>query len=255
MQDVHHLWDELADFETSRCDDAMLHLMRSLCARTGADNAIWLGVIRADEAGPEDPTGGWRAVALRNLYSTPELDAAVQKQKELLDKGIADIATLKYLAGAGQFRASRLCDVIGPDWFDSDYYRTYYLDAGLKDAMLIAFPVNQDAESWFGVHRKVGRGRFTEAERDDMAGALRGIKWFHRQIMLSHGLLVADAPLTAAERKVLHLFFTGLPEKLIAERLERSHHTIHDTVASIYRKFGVSSRSALMAIWLGRPVE
>nr|WP_246500099.1 helix-turn-helix transcriptional regulator [Azospirillum soli] len=86
-----------------------------------------------------------------------------------------------------------------------------------------------------------------------MARILRGIKWFHRQVLLSHGLLVAASPLTAAERKVLHLFLTGLPEKLIAERLGRSQHTIHDTVASIYRKFGVSSRSALMAIWLGHP--
>lgn len=255
MDVVYSLWDELADFDASRCDDALLHLMRGLCARTGADNAIWLGVVRADEVGPDDPTGGWRAVALRNLHSTPALDAAVQKQKELLDKGVADIATLKYLASAGRFRASRLCDVIGPDWFESDYYRTYYLDAGLEDAMLVAFPLNQDAESWFGVHRRIGRGHFTEADRDHLATALRGIKWFHRQAMLSHGLLVAAAPLTAVERKVLHLFFTGLPEKLIAERLERSHHTVHDTVASIYRKFGVSSRSALMAIWLGGPAD
>ena len=36
--------------------------MRRLCARIGADNVIWLGVVRADEVGPEDPTGGWRAV-------------------------------------------------------------------------------------------------------------------------------------------------------------------------------------------------
>lgn len=252
---LYGLWDELADFDASRCDDAMLHLMRGLCDRTGADNAIWLGVVRAGEAEPEDPTGGWRAVALRNLHPTPELDAAVQRQKELLDKGVADIATLKYLAGAGRFRASRLCDVIGPGWFDSDYYRTYYLDAGLMDAMLIAFPLNQDAESWFGVHRRIGRGNFTGADRDHMAAILRGIKWFHRQLMLSHGLLVAASPLTAVERKVLQLFFTGLPEKLIAERLGRSHHTIHDTVASIYRKFGVGSRSALMAIWLGGPAD
>ncbi|MBP2316776.1 response regulator transcription factor [Azospirillum soli] len=253
MDDVYRLWDELADFDAARCDEALLHFMRSLCARIGADNAIWLGVIRADEVGPEDPTGGWRAVVVRNLESTPLLDTVVQKQKDLLDKGVADVATLKHLEGAGRFRANRLCDVVGPDWFEADYYRSYYLDAGLEDAMLSAFPVNQDTESWFGLHRRTGQRRFSEAERDDMARILRGIKWFHRQVLLSHGLLVAASPLTAAERKVLHLFLTGLPEKLIAERLGRSQHTIHDTVASIYRKFGVSSRSALMAIWLGHP--
>lgn len=253
MEDIHRLWDELADFDVARCDEAMVHLMRSLCDRTGADNAIWLGMVRADEVGADDPTGGWRAAVLRNLHPTPQLDAAVQEQKKLLDKGVADIATLRYLEGAGRFRASRLCDVIGPAWFESEYYRTYYLEAGLEDAILVAFPINQDAESWLGVHRRIGQGRFTEADRDGMAAVLRGIKWFHRQMMLSHGLLVAAAALTAAERKVLHLFLTGLPEKHIAERLERSQHTVHDTVASIYRKFGVGSRSALMAIWLGQP--
>lgn len=253
VDDIHRLWDELADFDAARCDEAMLHLMRGLCSRIGADNAIWLGVVRADEVGPEDPTGGWRAVAIRNLEPTPLLDAAVQKQKELLDKGIADVATLKHLAGAGRFRANRLCDVVGPAWFESDYYRTYYLDAGLEDAMLSAFPVNQDSESWIGLHRRTGRERFSEADRDDLARILRGIKWFHRQMLLSHGLLVAASPLTATERKVLHLFLTGLPEKRIAEQLGRSPHTIHDTVTCIYRKFGVSSRSALMAIWLGSP--
>ncbi len=251
MEDIHRLWDELADFDPARCDEALLHLMRRLCTRIGADNAIWLGVVRADEAGPEDPTGGWRAVVIRNLETTPLLDEAVQRQKELLDKGVADIATLRHLAGGGKFRTHRLCDVVEADWFQSDYYRVFYLDAGLEDAILSSFPINRDAESWIGLHRRRGRAPFDEGERDDLARIMRGLKWFHRHLMLSHGLLVADSPLTVAERKVLHLFLTGLPEKQIAEQLGRSPHTVHDTVAAIYRKFGVKSRSALMAIWLG----
>jgi DNA-binding CsgD family transcriptional regulator len=255
LEYIHCLWDELADFDPTRCDEALLHLMRRLCARIGADNAIWLGVVRADEVGPEDPTGGWRAVVIRNLVTTPLLDEAVQKQKELLDRGVADVATLRHLAGAGRLRTSRLCDVVEPDWFQSDYYRTFYLDAGLQDAILSSFPVNQDVESWIGLHRRKGRKPFDEAERDDLARIMRGLKWFHRQLLLSHGLLVAASPLTAAERKVLHLFLTGLPEKQIAELLGRSPHTVHDTVAALYRKFGVASRSALMAIWLGSAVS
>jgi DNA-binding CsgD family transcriptional regulator len=70
--------------------------------------------------------------------------------------------------------------------------------------------------------------------------------------MLSHGLLAAATPLTPTERRVLHLLLTGLPEKLIAEQLERSYHTTHEWIMSIYRKFGVNNRAALMALWLGQ---
>ena len=116
----------------------------------------------------------------------------------------------------------------------------------------MAFPVNKDAEFWFGIFRNLNQPPFTEADRDEIASILRSLKWFHRRLMLSHGLLVAATPLTPAERRVLHLLLTGLSEKLIAERLERSYHTTHESVTSIYRKFGVNNRAALMALWLGQ---
>ena len=116
----------------------------------------------------------------------------------------------------------------------------------------MAFPVNEDAESWFGIHRALDCPPFTEAERDVIAYALRGIKWFHRQLMLSHGLLLAATPLTPNERRVLHLLLTGRSEKLIAAELDRSYHTVHECVTAIFRKFGVNNRAALMALWLGK---
>jgi len=45
---------------------------------------------------------------------------------------------------------------------------------------------------------------------------------------------------------------TGLPEKEIAAAQGHSYHTTHEYVSAIFRKFGVSNRSALMALWLGR---
>ena len=95
---------------------------------------------------------------------------------------------------------------------------------------------------------------FTEAERDTVAYALRGIKWFHRQLMLSHGALAAVTPLTPTERRVLHLLLTGIAEKLIAAELERSQHTVNECIAAIFRKFGVNNRAALMSLWLGQTV-
>ena len=166
---------------------------------------------------------------------------------------LADALTvIRNAEGAGTFRANRLRDLVGPEWFESPYYRAHYQYLGTADAIWVEFPVNKDAESHFGIFRSPDHPPFTEAERDTVAYALRGIKWFHRQLMLSNCLLVASTPLTPAERRVLHLLLTGLSEKLIAAELDRSYHTTHEWVTAIFRKFGVNNRAGLMAIWLGQ---
>jgi DNA-binding CsgD family transcriptional regulator len=249
---IHTLWDELADFDAARSDEALFHLMRGLCTLTGAWNSNWTGAIRLGVSFPDDPIKGWRPRISHFLHPSPPLDEGVRKQMAGLERGVADAVVIRGAAGAGVFRVSRLCDMVGPDWFDSPYYQTYYRDLGKADAIWAFFPVNKDAESVFGVYAAPDRPPFTEAERDTVGYALRGIKWFHRQLMLSHGLLIAKTTLTPAERRVLDLLLTGLPEKAIAEKLDRSYHTTHEYVRSIFRKFGVNNRSALMALWLGQ---
>ena len=122
------------------------------------------------------------------------------------------------------------------------FYHSYYQSCGHRDAVYVAFPVNEDAESYFGLFRATGQPPFTAEERDTLAYALRGIKWFHRQLLLSHGLLVASTPLTPVERRVLQSLMTGLAEKEIAAAQGQSYHTTHEYVSAIFRKFGVNNR-------------
>lgn len=64
--------------------------------------------------------------------------------------------------------------------------------------------------------------------------------------------MVAAAPPTQAERRVLQGLLTESTEKQIAAEVGHSPHTTHGYVSSIYRKFGVvNNRSALMVLWLG----
>jgi DNA-binding CsgD family transcriptional regulator len=105
-----------------------------------------------------------------------------------------------------------------------------------------------------GLFRAHGQPPFRAQDRDTVAYALRGIKWFHRQLLLSHGLLVAGTPLTDAERSVLQSLLSGKTEKQIAAELGQSPNTTHGHVTALYRKFGVSNRPALMALWLGQGV-
>jgi DNA-binding NarL/FixJ family response regulator len=62
------------------------------------------------------------------------------------------------------------------------------------------------------------------------------------------GSVEVDAPLpdealTAREREVLELLSRGLPNKLIARRLQISEHTVKFHVSAIYAKLGASSRT------------
>ncbi len=61
----------------------------------------------------------------------------------------------------------------------------------------------------------------------------------------------AESPLrllTAAERRVLNGICEGLTSKQIAETLDRSSETVRVQTLSIYRKLGVNTRSALVAL-------
>jgi DNA-binding CsgD family transcriptional regulator len=63
---------------------------------------------------------------------------------------------------------------------------------------------------------------------------------------------LAAAPLPPRTRDTLALLLEGLSDKAIAMRLGISPYTVNQYTKTIYRRFGVSSRSTLIARWLGR---
>ena len=248
---IHLLWDGLADFDAGQVDLALGYLLQGLCDLVDGQNAEWLGLVRLGSTERNDPASGWRPPVTRFLHPSEELLAAIKEQTHRLDQRFTNAAAASIIARSGRFRAYRLCDVVPQEWFASDFYRSCYMDCDREDVIYVAFPVNEDVESYFGVFRAVGRPHFTAQERDTIAYALRGIKWFHRRLLLSHGLLVAGMPLTEVERRVLQGLLSGQVEKRIAVELGQSYHTTHGYVTSIYRKFAVNNRPALMALWLG----
>lgn len=52
--------------------------------------------------------------------------------------------------------------------------------------------------------------------------------------------------LTPAQREVLRLILQGLDEQEIAERLQRSGHTVHTHVKALFKRFDVHSRAELL---------
>jgi len=107
------------------------------------------------------------------------------------------------------------------------------------------------AEGYYGFLRMRPDDPFTAEERDLALYMMRALTWFHRQVMLSHGLLVARTPLSPIERRVLALLLTDRSEKAMAMELGVSHASVHTYVRDVLRKFGVKGRKGLTALWLG----
>lgn len=249
---IHALWDDLADFDAARVDAALDHLLASLCELVAAQNAMWFGAVRMADIMPGDPVHGWRPHTIRHLHPSRPRETVAKEQARNLEQGSVDITTIRNAALAGTFRANRLIDLVPESWFDSEYYQLCYRDVGYEDAIWAGFPINEDVEVYFGILRDIGHPRFSAAERDTVAYALRGLKWFHRRQVLGHGLLAASSPLTPTERSVLQSLLTGQSEKQIAAAMGKSYHTTHEHVSSLFRKFDVKNRAGLMALWLGK---
>jgi DNA-binding CsgD family transcriptional regulator len=248
-EEIYHLWDELADFGADRCAEAAAHLMKFLCERGGAWNATWAGGARLHGGGEDDPLKGWRIGAIQALKPiAPYPDEGhFWEIVKPWEKGQIDPSFFLPIRGLGRFRTYSLRRDLPESWFDSPFYHHHYGRVGTYDGVWVGFPLNEDCESHFAFY---SREPIADEAVALFAETLRGIKWFHRNLMLSHGLLVASAPLTPADRRVLRLLLTDASEKQAAHQLGMTRATLHQYVVGIYRKFGVRSRAALMRLWL-----
>lgn len=248
---INALWDELADFGAHQIDAALAHALRVLGDLVGAQRAFWLGAVRLGDG--NDPIHGWRMRGGKRVDPTPDSERISKLARRSFDTATADAVTLAQVRLAGRFRASLLRELAPPDFSASREYEILYRSRNIHDAIFVTFPLNDDAESYYGWYRVGDQGGpFTPLDRDVLAHALRPIKWFHRRVMLQHGLLIAKAPLSPMERRLVSLLLTDRLEKEIAHDLALAPATAHNYITALFRKFGVSGRSGLTALWLGQ---
>ena len=252
---VHLLWDSLSDFPTSETDPALTHLMEGIARMIGAGNAYWLGYLRFP-AEPDDPLKGLRPGlppgANRYLYPAPIHDESSRAQTIIWKQKQTNDGYTRAARDVGQFRSFRLRKEMRPAYFEEEFYQTFHASRGFHDQCVVFFPVNENYESMFNFQRVGVKKDFTAEEEAISVYALRGLKWFHRQVALSHGLLIAESPLSPAQRQVAQLLLTQRSEKQIAEEIGKSASATHKHITEIFRKFGVKSRAGLMAVWLGQ---
>lgn len=221
---IQTVWNELADFSLADQDAALVHALRAFGALVRAREGTWCGAVRLARA-PRDPLQGWRPRA--------RLTIALPAPERRSRPSAADGDTrwlgrcLRQRSGAAHAGYSTSMDghTIG-----------------------VACHVTTDVASSF--LWSAPRAPFTLTERAVLLYAMRGLKWFHRQMLVSHGLAAARTPFTPAEQAVLPLVVLDhLPDAVIAARLAVPPRVVRAHVHTIAAKVGVAGRVDLVALW------
>lgn len=248
------VWDGLAEFDASRTDEALRYLMAELKRLAGADDAVWIGVVRLAHGNEarRDHQLGWRGRVVVHLEWTElkrKVVAAAMKAQEV-DGGVPSSIEMAKLAG--NFRTLTLRELHDMETFTrTEHYRSCFVPFGISDRMWCVFPVNEDCEVAYLLDRVGDRPHFSELEKRLVASTLRPLKWFHRASMLFHGVMLGNARLTARERSLCARLLGRESEKEIASSLGLTLPTTRSYIRELYRKLGVQGRTGLMALWLG----
>ncbi|HJU39019.1 MAG TPA: LuxR C-terminal-related transcriptional regulator [Tahibacter sp.] len=252
LEDIYQLWDELADFPAGRPDAALDHLLSRLCRIFECQNALFAVVVRLPVPPDGDPLNGWRPRLSRTLNPHPRVAASVKDRVDRLMKSQADTASIIASAGNEPFLVRLLFETLPAEWFEGEFYRRHFYDIGHADQLSARCAINDDVRTHLFLYRGPDSPRFTPDIKAPFALAIRGLRWFQHRYVLSHGVHVANAPLTPTERSVFLALLGSETEKQIAASMGKSQNTVHIHVKSIYHKFGVRNRAALTALWLGQ---
>ncbi|HEX8913680.1 MAG TPA: helix-turn-helix transcriptional regulator [Humisphaera sp.] len=138
-------------------------------------------------------------------------------------------------------------------WYRSAHYEQVRRPIGLDDQLYSRLPLPDGRPLAVSMIRAAGDRPFTERE-------CRLLDAFHAQAGRLYGV---DRPPAVAEpaalppglpprlKPVLDRFVTGASEREVANALGLSKHTVHEYAKMLYKRFGVSSRAALLAKVMG----
>lgn len=272
-QKIYDLWDDLADYGPQEVDKALRHCMSALCNLSDADDACWYGLVRLNsnyrngtgnristeyDSATQSPAihdamDGWRIGATVGLN---DIDAAAERDFNQAWQALEDKpgdTGRAIVSMSGQFRTHTLLGgLVDMDQFQqTGHYDFLYRKRNISDRLWVVFPVTSHSESGFVLDKR-GPGKCFKANEVRIARqCLRGIKWFHRQALLSHGLGISNSSLTPKERSVLSQLLRGDSEKEIARKSNITPGSAHQYCVRIYQKYGVRGHLGLMSLWLG----
>ena len=206
--------------------------------------------------GPEaekDHQKGWRTRLVVHLEWTELKRTVVAEAMKAQEQDGGVPSSIEMAKRAGSFRTLFLTELHDMrEFVHTHHYKACFIPFDITDRLWCVFPVNDDCEVAVILDRCGNRPRFGEKERALVSSAMRGLKWFHRRMMLAHGVTLGHHRLSPRERSLLPQLLSDKPEKEIADSLGLTFSTVRGYTKALYGKLGVRGRAGLMALWLGQ---
>ncbi|WP_343073238.1 helix-turn-helix transcriptional regulator [Pyxidicoccus fallax] len=188
---------------------------------------------------------GWDGTTLPSMQALRQAGSAFHPAIRALMHRSVEPAALVTL------RRRELVDDRG--WYGAPFVEHHLMPAHLDDSL---YSIRRSDEpsvvQGVGFYRARNERPFDEADRELL-------HLFHAECgsMFDapepEGDALLKARLAPRERQTLELLLRGLADKEIADQLGISRFTVNQYTKSLYRRFGVHSRAALISRLLGRP--
>jgi DNA-binding CsgD family transcriptional regulator len=154
----------------------------------------------------------------------------------------------------GEYRIGRHsdCDLIIPSRDVSRHHATIQLDE------TSAIVIDQESRNGTRIDGQVtARGELQHGSILQLGTTLCLFEWMEKNwtnddetTSPAYQISPFSRELTAAQQRVLNCLLSGFSEKVIAQKLELSQHTIHNHVKKIYVAYGVNSRPELLSFFI-----
>jgi DNA-binding CsgD family transcriptional regulator len=222
------------------------HALDGLCALVGAQVGLWAVVDGMAVGRPvlqNTLDRGWSGDSEREAF----LRFLRAEQERTLDPSMPSLAQI---TEGPLFTRTREQLVDDRTWYGSAHVQELRRVARVDHFIYTAMRISSNEARCIAVHRPWGAKPFTERERLLIDMFHRESQWLHDPSRPIESALLRG--LGPRLQETLHALARGLSEKQVAAELGLSQHTVHDYVKALYRHFGVSSRSELLALCLGR---
>jgi DNA-binding CsgD family transcriptional regulator len=138
---------------------------------------------------------------------------------------------------------------------EASEYHAFRTSLGIDDHLFSQRETaNRQATFCFAPQRAPHEPQFNDRE-------LKLLALFHDELALLVGKVLTDGqaevPTTLSPRlrQTLTILLSGASEKEVARRMGISHHTVHEYVVALYKRFQVNSRAELMVFCHQRQIE
>lgn len=223
----------------------------------GGFQMIWLAAYRGQYGRKLWHTkimNDWKIIDMEYPPETDidQVSAAKKFYKRARETGALGPQFLLSLSSAGKTRSLLLTDAISREKWREHWMGKLMEKHGVGERMVGVYTLSDTAESYAMVDRAPGEPPFGERERALLYDALISFPRLHYWLFLNRGLVApAKKPLSPREQSVLQYLLGSSSISSIAEALGLATGTVQNYVNDIYKIFDVSSRYALVQLWLG----